>query len=60
MLPLNYILQGHVLSEPVAPDSWKDLRCSYHSVLSQICKLLEFMRLLKYTHIILTVLLILG
>lgn len=56
----NYILQGHVLSEPAAPDSWKDLKCSYPPVLSQICKLPKFMRLLRCTHIILTVLLILG
>lgn len=60
MLPPNNALQGQVLSEPATPNSWKDLRYSYHSVLSQICKIPEFMGLLRYTHIILTLLLILG
>lgn len=56
MLSPKNILQGHVLSEP---DSWNDLRCSYHCVFSQICKLPEFRRFLRYTQIISTVLLLL-
>lgn len=55
----EYIIRT-CLREPAAPDSQKDLRCSYQSLLSQTYKLSGLMRLLRCIDNILTVLLMLA